>query len=149
MLPEPRRHQKTPLVSEIQTSTVQQIIEKTVNRSAGMMAMQSDLMQPEAAASQAPVSAPAAPKAAVSEPKPALSGHNSGSGCEDEQRKPLPANLPTTAPALPKDATLATTDATTPSIKSAAASGRIRTELNIKVGGSLFLNYPTMGDLRK
>lgn len=25
----------------------------------------------------------------------------------------------------------------------------IRTELNIKVGGSLFLNYPTMGDLRK
>lgn len=26
---------------------------------------------------------------------------------------------------------------------------RIRTELNIKVGGSLFLNYPTMDDLRK
>ena len=102
---------KTPLVSEIQTSTVQQIIEKTVNRSAGMMAMQSDLMQPEAAASQAPVSAPAAPKAAAPEQKPALSGHNSGSGCEDEQRKPLSAKLPTTAPALPKDATPAATDA--------------------------------------
>ena len=156
---------------------MQQIIEKTVNRSAGIMAMQSDLMQPEAAASHAPVSAPGAAKAAAPEQKPALSGHNSGSGCEDEQRKPLPANLPTTAPALPKDATLATTDATTPSVKSAAASGsitvkalllitkeaaleisnleddanvaelgvdslislivaeRIRTELNIKVGG--------------
>ena len=76
---------KTPLVSEIQTSTVQQIIEKPVKRSAGIMAMQSDLMQLEAAASQAPVSAPAAPKAAAPIQKPVLPGHNSGSCCEDEQ----------------------------------------------------------------
>ena len=38
---------KTPLRSEIQTSTVQQIIEATFNGSAGTVAMQSDLMQPD------------------------------------------------------------------------------------------------------
>ena len=38
---------KTSLASEIQTSTVQQIIEKTINGSAGTVTMQSDLMQPD------------------------------------------------------------------------------------------------------
>jgi len=38
---------KTPLTSEIQTSTVQQIIEETFNGCAGTIAMQSDLMQPD------------------------------------------------------------------------------------------------------
>ena len=146
--------------------------------------------KPKAAASQAPVPAPAAPKAAAPEPKPALSRHDSGLG-EDEQSKPLPTNLPTAAPAPPKDAKPAATDAATPSIESAAASGSItakalmliakeaaleifdledgasfsnlgidslmslviaekfRTELDVKVGGSLFLDYPTIGDLRK
>ena len=131
------------------------------------------------------------PKAAAPEPKPALSGHDCGSGGEDELRKPPAGNLPTTAPALPKDATPATTDAAAPSVEAAAASGSItakallliakeaaleipdleddasfaelgvdslmslviaekfRTELDVKVGGSLFLDYPTIGDLRK
>ena len=38
---------KTSLASEIQTSTVQQIIEETFNGSAGTVVMQSDLMQPD------------------------------------------------------------------------------------------------------
>lgn len=38
---------KLPLASEIQTSTVQQIIETTISGSAGTVAMQSDLMQPD------------------------------------------------------------------------------------------------------
>lgn len=38
---------KVPLISEIQTSTVQQIIEQTFNGSAGTVVMQSDLMQPD------------------------------------------------------------------------------------------------------
>ncbi|SLM39055.1 polyketide synthase [Lasallia pustulata] len=147
--------------------------------------------KPKAAASQAPVPAPAAPKAAAPEPKPAVSRHDSGLGGEDEQSKPLSTNLPTAAPAPPKDAKPAATDAAAPSVESAAASGSItakalmliakeaaleisdledeasfanlgidslmslviaekfRTELGVKVGGSLFLDYPTIGDLRK
>ncbi|KAL8827498.1 MAG: hypothetical protein Q9191_003145 [Dirinaria sp. TL-2023a] len=38
---------KVPLISEIQTSTVQQIIEQTFNGSVGTVVMQSDLMQPD------------------------------------------------------------------------------------------------------
>ena len=38
---------RTPLVSEVQTSTVQQIIEKTISGCAGTVAMQSDIMQPD------------------------------------------------------------------------------------------------------
>lgn len=147
--------------------------------------------KPKAAASQATVPARAAPKAATPEPKPALSRHDSGFGGEDEQKKPPPANLPTTAPALPTDATLAATNAGAPSVESAAVSGsitakallliskeaaleisdleddasfaelgvdslmslviaeKLRTELDVKVGGSLFLDYPTIGDLRQ
>ena len=54
--------------------------------------------KPKAATSQTTVPAPAAPMAAAQEPKPALSGHDSGFGAQDEQRKPPSANLPTTAP---------------------------------------------------
>lgn len=54
--------------------------------------------KPKAATSQATVPAPAAPMAAAQEPKPVLSGHDSGFGAQDEQRKSPSANLPTTAP---------------------------------------------------
>ncbi len=42
-----RTEPKTSLASEVQTSTVQHITEKTFNGSAGKVAMQSDLMQPD------------------------------------------------------------------------------------------------------
>jgi acyl carrier protein len=35
------------------------------------------------------------------------------------------------------------------SIMSLVIAEKFRTELDIKVGGSLFLDYPTIGDLRK
>ena len=118
---------------------MQQIIEKTVNRSAGTKAMQSDLMQPEAAASQSPVSAPVAPKAAASEPKPALSGHKSGSGCEDEQRKPPPANLrplyrrtPHPLPPMP--------------VESAAASGSITVKALLLINKEAALEISNLED---
>ena len=42
-----KKASKTPLVSEIQTSTVQQMIQKNINGSAGTVALKYDLMQPD------------------------------------------------------------------------------------------------------
>ncbi|KAF2178414.1 putative polyketide synthase [Zopfia rhizophila CBS 207.26] len=99
--------------------------------------------KPKAAASQAPVPAQAAPKAAVPLPKPALSRHDSGPGTEDERSKPLPTHLPT-APS--KDAKPAATDATAPSVESAAPSDSVAAKALMLVASEAALELSDLED---
>lgn len=129
----------------------------------------------EAATSHAPVKTPTAPKAAAPQLKSALTHHESGPDGNDEQGKPLSTTTDAAAPSGEPAAVSSSTTAKAlmliakegalelsdlhddasiaelgiDSLMSLVISEKFRTELNVKVGNSLFLDYPTIGDLRK
>ncbi|KAF2429264.1 putative polyketide synthase [Tothia fuscella] len=124
--------------------------------------------KPTITESRTSASVPAAPKAVAPKPEPPIARRDSGPGGEEEQIKPLPTDAPAVAASdsvankaillianeaalevsdLEDDACFA--DLGVDSLMSLVIAEKLRKQLDVKVGGSLFLDYPTIGDLRK